>query len=286
MLSVALMAAMTVPGTPPVRAASLTISGIVDGATGVGYDADARFNPTENWAIAAGVGHSESNVAAEDFAGTTVRLGSDWQFRGFNAALALQQWQDSDQVKSTSTRGQIGWTALNGFGLAALLDDRRLAVDYNLRTLTGGTRAAQVNFNGTGLGAEVSWLDEQWNLGVRYVDYRYGRSMARVRAILAAPTTADFPVLERLLNSVLTRAAGAPDREVSATVGRQLSRSSLQGEWTLTRDALTRQSVHGVAVTHGYQFNRHAELDTTLGATRSGPYGTTAFGGVALTLRN
>jgi hypothetical protein len=268
------------------HAASMTVAGLVDGEHGTSYDIDARFSPTANWSVGAGAGHSETELSGTDFSGTTVRFSTDVAWSGFNAGLSLQRWKDSDQVASDSRRGQVGWMSDSGLALSALIDDRRLTVDYVASVAGGGTRPAQVEFNGTGWGADLAFFGDEWNAGLRFLDYSYGRSMARVRAILNAPTTDRFPLLQVLINSVVTQAAGAPDRELSATLGREFSRSSLQGDWVRQRDALTRTDINSLSLTHGYEFNQHLEINTTLGYSGGGGNGTIAFAGLALTLRN
>jgi hypothetical protein len=110
--------------------------------------------------------------------------------------------------------------------------------------------------------------------------------MDRVQAILAASTTDEFPRVQLLGDSIVTRVAGAPEREMSATLGRQFSRSSLQGDWVWQRDALTQTDVNSLSLTHGYQFGRHVEMNTTLGFSEGGSAGTMAFGGLSVTFRN
>jgi hypothetical protein len=243
-----------------VDAASVTLGVLADNEDGTSYDIDAQFAPTDNWYVGAGVGRSESSLTGADFSGTSLRLATD--------VLA-----------------QIGWLADNGFSFGALLDDRRMTVQYTA-TILGQTQEREIDFEGTGFGADISWFGESWNLGVRYLGYSYGRSVDRVRAVLDSASTDRFPRLQLLMDSVVTRAAGAPDRQFTATLGRQVGRSSLQGDFGLQRDALTGTKVKSLSLTHGHSPGEHVHIDTTLGFSDGGVDGTVAFAGLALTLGN
>jgi hypothetical protein len=99
------------------------------------------------------------------------------------------------------------------------------------------------------------------------------------------PTTAEFPFIQALANSVLSRAAGMPDSEIALHMGRTLTRSSLRGEWLLQKDAITQSDVNTVSLRHDRKFTPHLGLSTTLGFSRGGQ-GTVGFGELALTIRN
>ena len=245
----------------------------------------ASLSVTDNWSVGAGAGRSESSVTGTDFSGTSLRLSTDLALGGFSAGASLQRWNDSGQIRSTGVLGQIGWTADNGLAVSALLDDRSLRLQYSA-TIAGVLREREVSFNGTGVGADLSWFGERWNLGLRFLDYSYGRSMDRVQAVLDAPNTGRFPRLQLLIDSVATRAVGAPDRQVSATLGREFAKASLQGDWSLQRDALSGDEINSFSLTHGYEISEQLQIDTTLGVSAGGAEGTIAFAGLALTLRN
>jgi hypothetical protein len=181
--------------------------------------------------------------------------------------------------------GELGWMAANGLSVSALVDHRDLTVEYTL-TVLGVPREAHIDFKGTGFGADVSWFGANWNLGARFLDYSYGRSVDRVRAAIASASTQRFPRVNLLLDSIVTRAAGAPDQQFVATLGRQFSRSSLQGDWAMQRDALTHDRINSLSLIHGYEIGARWQLDTTLGFSDGDTGGTVAFAGLALTLRS
>lgn len=269
----------------PAGAASVTLAGLADSEHGLSYGLDARFSPADSWSLGAGVGRSESSVSGADFAGTSLRLSTDLNLGHFFANAAAQRWKDSGQFKSTTLLGELGWMAESGLSVSALLDDRSMTVDYTM-TVQGQPRDAHIDFDGQGFGADISWFGDDWNLGARFIDYSYGRSVDRVRAAIDSANTGRFPRPQLLLDSIVTRAAGAPDRQFAATLGRQFSRSSLQGDWTMERDALTHARIDSLSLTLGYELGAKLRLDTTAGFSDGGAGGTTAFGGLALTLRN
>lgn len=267
-----------------VDAASVVLAGLADAEHGRSYDVAAEFAPTDNWTLGAGAGKSESSDNGTDFSGTSLRLSTDVQWGAFSTGASVQRWKDSDQIRSNGVMGHLGWTAASGLSLSALVDDRRMTVEY-AATIAGQLRQREIDFEGTGFGVNLAWIGDVWNVGAKYIDYRYGRSVDRVRAIISAPSTDRFPRLQSLLISVVTRAAGAPDQRWSATLGREFSRSSLQGDWDMQRDVLTGTEVSSLSLTHGYEISRQVRIDTTLGFSEGGADRTVAFGGLALTLR-
>jgi hypothetical protein len=265
-------------------AASLTIGGAIDSEEGSGYDLDAWVAAGEYLSFSAGVGHSDSSLAGAEYSGKSVRVGSDVMIHGANLGVGYSKWKDSKQLQSHSTLVSLGWLAKSGFNVGAVFDDRSLRIHYTVQVLAQ-TRNAQVSFDGKGRGGELGYFGDQWNLGLRYVSYSYGRTLGRVRNAFDSPNTTAFPRLESLFNSIVTRSASAPDRDVSLSLGRSLTRSSLHGQWLMQRDALTETDVHSLSVRHGYRFTPSVELGTTLGASFSGSDNTLTYGGLSLTLR-
>ena len=142
-----------------------------------------------------------------------------------------------------------------------------------------------MRFDGTGFGAQLSFTGSRYNAAAHFIDYDYGASMARVRAALAATDTTRFPRLQLLVASLVTRTVGGPDREIGFTVGREFSRSAVQGQWLLLRDALTGEQTNSLSLIHSYRINRHLEMDTTLGLSEGAAEDTLAYGGLAFRIR-
>ena len=88
-----------------------------------------------------------------------------------------------------------------------------------------------------------------------------------------------FPRVQQLVASPVTLVAGAPDREFSLSVERQLRRASLRADFGLQRDALTRDAIRVGSVTFGYRFTDHFGLDTTIGMADGGAQGEIGYGG-------
>lgn len=276
--------ALCVGAVQPAAAASLTLGGLIDGEGGQSWDVDGRVEPVENWHVGAGAGHSELGLAGEDFSGNSLRLSTDLDLGPVSLGASGQRWKDSSQLESTVLQGRLGWNSPGGFSATLLFEDRGLEVTYTA-TVAGQTRERAIDFDGTGFGADLSYYGESWNAGLRVVDYSYGSSVDRVRTLLAQPATLRFPRLAVLIGSAVTRTAGAPDRVVSAMLGRQFRRSSLQGDFTVQRDALTGDDVQDLALTLGYEVSRHVSIDTTVGFSDGDATDTLAYGGLAVTLR-
>lgn len=269
---------------PHAGAASLTLAGLLDGEDGQVLDLDVRTTLTDNWAVGGGVGHGESDLAGQKFSASSMRLSTDLQFGGLFVSADAERWKDSGQLRSTTLRGEIGWMSESGIAISALLADRHLDIDYTA-TILGQTRELQVDLDGTGFGGDLSYLGELWSLGLRYTEYDYGRNVDRVRAIRDAAETGRFPRLQRLIASVATRAAGAPDRELAVIVARQFPRHYLSGDWQMQRDAVTGDETHTLGVTFGIELGERFVLDTMGGVTDSERTGSVPWGGMAITLR-
>ena len=265
-------------------AASLTLAGTVDSQDGTGTDLDAWWAPNDTWSIGGGVGKSDSGAAGEAFSGTSLRLNSDLVLGRFNVGASASSWDDPDQLTTRATQAELGWTADNGLSISAIFEDRSMTVRYEGR-VANQRRDQRVDFDGTGHGVGIAWFGEEWNAGVQYMGYGYGPSLARVRSIMTSATTTQFPRLQALVDSILTRAAGAPSREISLSLGRDLTRSSLRGQWLQQRDALTLTDINSFSLSHDYRFASHWALETTLGLSEGGALGTIGFGGFAITLR-
>ncbi len=264
---------------------SLTLSGLFDSDQGRSLDADVRWSPLPAWSVGAGVGNGESGLEDSALSGTSIRASTDLYLGGFDAGLSLQRWEDTSDLKTRSLRAQAGWTFVSGVGVHALFDDRSLDITYTRQALQGGVRESTVRFDGTGFGAELSFAGTRYNAAAHFIDYGYGRSMARVRGALEATDTTQFPRVQSLVASLVTRAAGGPDREIGFSAGREFTRTSVQGQWLLLRDALTGEETNSLSLIHSYRINRHLELDTTLGLSEGAADGTLAYGGLALRIR-
>lgn len=277
-LIAALLLAMVTPGL----ASSLTVSGLIDAEEGRSVDLDGRLSLNEAWDVGAGIGHGESAIDEQRFSGTGLRAFTDVQLGSFLLGASAERWKDSGQLRATVLRGDAGWMSDSGLALSGLIVDRKLSITYTA-TLAGQTRDFEVKLQGTGFGAEIGWIGEQWSASARYVGYDYGSNVDRIRNLLGASSTDRFPRLQRLLQSMATRAAGAPDRELSLLLGRQFGGTSLSVDWQLQRDAVTRDKTWSSGLSAGFDLNRHWLLDTAVGVSDSPALDTVAWASVAIT---
>jgi hypothetical protein len=268
----------------PATAASVTLATMADTEDGLSYGVSGHFAPSEYWSVGAGIEQSETRLGDADFSGTALRLSTDLYVGGFTGGASVRRWKDSSQVEALTVLVELGWMGQNGLSFSVLMDDRNMTVQYTT-TVLGVTRPASIDFNGTGYGADVSWLVADWNLGARFLDYDYGRSVTRVRAAIESAGTQRFPVVDSLLQSIVTRASGAPDQQLLATLGRRFDNSSLQADWSLQRDALTTDKVKTLSLTWGYGLGDRLWLDTTAGISDIAGGDSLVFGGLALTWR-
>lgn len=280
-MAMVLAAAFASPGA----AGSLTLAGLVDGEDGHVIDLDGRLPLTDNWSVGAGFGQGESNLEGERFSANSLRFSTDLQIGGVFLSADAERWKDAGQLRSTTLRAELGWMSDSGFAVSALVADRAVDIHYTA-TILGQTRELEVDLDGTGFGADVSYLGEQWSLGARYVDYEYGNNVERVRAIRDAADTGRFPRLQLLIASVATRAAGTPEREIAVIVSRQFTRHYVSGDWQTQRDAITGDDTQSFGLTLGLALKPRFVLDLLAGISDSDSAGSVPWGGLALTLRS
>lgn len=268
---------------------SLTVSTLFDGDDGRSVSLHGRFSPIGALNIGASAGHSRSRFQQgeeEKFSGTTLGASADVHLGGFLAGVSANRWRDSGDLRSTMLHGEAGWLSDSGLALAALATNRSVRVTYTTTTLLGQTRERNVDFEGTGFGGDVSYFGETWTAGARFLDYDYGRNVQRVRNVLEGDDILRFPRLQQLLTSVATRAAGAPDRELSVMLGRQFGKFSLTADAQWQRDALTADETRGAGLTLGFLPLRYLGVDVSAGASKTDEADTIGWVGLALTLRS
>jgi hypothetical protein len=266
---------------------SLTVSGVADGEDGRSIALRGRYAPVEALLLGATVGHSRSRFedSAGEFSGTTLGASADLSLGGFFLGASADRWKDSGQLRSTTLHGEAGWMSNAGVALAALVAHHALRVTYS-NTVLGVTRERQIDFEGTGFGADLSYYGEAWTAGVSFLSYDYGQNVARLRTVLESANTERFPRLQQLIGSVATRAAGAPDRELFLALGRQFTHLSLLASWQWQRDALTAEKSRSAGLTLGLAPWKHFGVDVSAGASKGDETDTIGWVGLALTLRS
>lgn len=267
---------------------SLTVSGLFDGDDGRSASVRGRFAPLDALTLGASVGHSRSRFdddADQEFSGSTFGVAADVDIGAFFANASADRWRDAGQLRSTTLHGELGWMSDTGVSLAALVTNHAERVTYTA-TVLGQQRERDVDFSGTGFGADLSWYGEVWTAGVRFLDYDYGQKVDRVRGVLDSSSTDRFPRLQQLIGSVATQAAGAPDRELSLVLGRQFTRWSLTADAQWQRDAVTGDKTKSAGLTLGLTPTKHFGIDVSAGASKGGEAGTVGWASLALTLRS
>jgi len=271
----------------PAWADSLTLGALADSDDGRSLDLRARYSPIRPLTLGASIGHSQSSPAqGEDLSGTSFGVSAGLDYDAFFANVSADRWKDSGQLRSTVVRGEFGWLSLDGFALSALVTNRDMRVNYS-STVLGNTQERNIDFTGTGFGADLTYYGKVWTSGVRFLGYDYGRSVDRVRAVIDSGNTDRFPRLQDLIGSVATRAASAPDRELSLVLGRQFartSRTSLTADLNWQRDALTGDETRGAGLTLSLTPRAHLGIDISAGASKTDGAGTVGWGGVWFTL--
>jgi hypothetical protein len=260
---------------------------LLDGEDGRSMAVRGRYAPVEALTLGASIGHSRARFEGsdEEFSGNTIGAAADLTLGAFFIGAAADRWKDSGQLRSTTLHGEAGWMSNAGVALAALVTNRAMRVTYT-NTVLGVTRERQIDFKGTGFGADLSYYGEAWTGGVAFLSYDYGQNVQRVRAVLESGNTERFPRLQQLIGSVATRAAGAPDRELSLALGRQFTHLSLQATVQWQRDALTAQKSRSAGLTLGLTPGKHFALDLSAGASKGDETDTIGWVGLALTLRS
>jgi hypothetical protein len=266
---------------------SLTVSGLLDGDDGRSLSLLGRYAPVDSLTLGASLGHSQSKSqdSDEEFSGSNFGVSADVDFSAFFANASAQRWRDSGQLRSTSLHGELGWMSESGVAIAALVSNRNLQVSYTT-TVLGQARERDVDFKGTGFGADLSYFGAAWTAGLRFLDYDYGQNVARVRAVIESSNTQRFPRLQQLISSMATRAAGAPDRELSVVVGRQFAHVALTADVQWQRDALTTDETRSAGLTLGFAPTKHFGVDVSAGASKTEEADTIGWVGLALTLRS
>jgi len=271
----------------PVWADSLTLAATGDGDHGQSIDLRGRYAPLDSLTLGASVGHSKSRLdgSAEEFSANNFGASVDADIGALFVSATGDRWKDSDELRSTVLHGEIGWLSETGLSVAALVTNRAMRVTYT-GTVLGQTRQRDIDFEGSGFGGDLSYFGEAWTSSVRYLDYSYGRSVDRVRTVLESGNVQRFPRLERLVGSAATRAAGAPDRDLSFALGRQFAHASLTADLNWQRDALTADKTKSAGLTLGLTPTAHFGIDVSAGVSKSNEAGTVVWAGLAFTVRS
>lgn len=288
--SAALVAAFLAPLVPAVAAAApgfdLQVGAFVDDQDGISYDLNARFRPSDSLTLSLGAGRSSSSLATTEFNGTSVHGGADLRRGRFGVGLSASNWEDSDQFGSQVLGGRFSVTFAESFDVALVAESRQLDVTYTTTGLLGRTVAQDVRFDGVGLGAELGWAGNAWGGYLRGVSYDYDSQLDRAISASRAPATRAFPRVAALVNSVLTRTAGAIDYQASLGVDRAFSRAGLGADLTLSSDTISGADSASLSLSWRYDLTTRLGIDATLGMTETDGFDSIGFAGVGFSFRN
>jgi hypothetical protein len=283
---IAALLASVVPPTASALGFSATASVYADDGEGRGVDVDGVLRPTDAWWIGAGLGRSDSTLPGSRFSGTSWRAAAGWDGRHVGVRATTRAWQDSDQLDSTVTSGELSYSFDAGVTLAAIFQDRALDIGYTVTNLLGRPVPVTASFDGRGYGAELLLSRNAWFVAVRGVTADYGDSLERVRAAALSPATRAFPRIQALVDSVATRSFAATDRDFSASVDRAFARSGLRLDLNRSRDALFGDWLNGASLSYRYTLSPRIELEASLGASEGDAYDLSTYAGLSVTIRN
>lgn len=265
---------------------SLQAGTFIDDQDGTSYDLNAQFRPAQWLTLFVGAGRSRSSIVATNFDGTSIHGGIDVQRGRFGGGLQASTWDDSDQFTSRVWDGRFAMTFGESFEAGLLLEARQLEVGYTTTGVLGRTISQSVRFDGSGVGAELGWYGRNWSGHLRGIGYDYDEQLDRAIAASRAPATRAFPRMASMVNSVLTRTAGAIDYQASLGVERAFARSGLGLDLTLSSDAITGDDSSSLSVRWRYDLSTHFGVDATLGTTATDGLDSTGFAGLGFSFRN
>ncbi len=262
----------------------LSLGAYLDDASGRSMDLDAGFAPNDSWAFSAGVGRASSSEGVADIDARVVRGLAQVQGETVGARLSYSQWDDSGEFESRTTAGMLYWRG-SGWQVGALYEDRRLVFDYVVALPLSSVALSQ-EIAGDGYGLDVSYYGARWGGYVRAVSYRYDASLDRLIVASQRPDLERFPRIAALVGSLLTRAAGALDRDLQVGVDRSFGRSGLRVDASFYTDAIDQADSRGLSASYRYALTPRTMIEGTLGVTDTEGLGSLGFGGLAILFRN
>ena len=264
--------------------ADVSLGAFVDDTSGTSFDLSGSFSPNEWWTLSAGIGQSKSSQDLADLTGRVVHASAQVAGKSLGSRLSFSNWDDSGSFQSQTIGGQFFWRN-GGLQLSALLENRRLDVDYTIVLPLRRIPQSQ-SFDGNGYGAEVSYYGERWGGYVRGLTYDYDAALDRLIAASQLPNLEQFPRIQALVGSLLTRTAGAQDYDLSAGIDRAFQRSGVRLDLWRSRDAITGADSQDISVSYRYSISPRVEIEGSVGVTDSDNFDSLTHGGLTLTFRN
>jgi hypothetical protein len=265
---------------------SVQAGAYVDDADGSSLDVAAQLRAADWLTLSLGGGQSRTALGSSDFEGSSIHGGADLRRGNFGAGLRASRWEDSDQFSSRVLNGELSWTFADSFEVALLFEDRALELDYTTVNLLGRVIPQTAAFDGRGIGARLTWTGEHWAAWAGGTSYDYDDNLERLIAASRAPSTRAFPRLAVLINSVLTRTAGAIDYQSDFGVERAFARASVGASVSLSSDVISGADSGSYALNLRYDLTTHWSLDASLGMTDTEGFEAVNFAGLGFSFRN
>jgi hypothetical protein len=262
----------------------VTLAAFADEASGSDFSLDARLVPSAWWTLSAGVGRSESSDNFADLGGTALRAAADLHGENLGLSISYNGWDDGDSFESRTLGARVYYRQ-GGFQGGLIVEERNIDVSYSFSVLGRAISTSQ-DFGGEGFGATLSYYGDQWGGYLRGVSYSYDENLSRLLTAVGQPNVTRFPRIAALSASLLTRAAGVLQSDVSAGIDRAFVRSGLRLDASFAKDAITGADSTGASVSYRYRISSRVEIEGTLGVTDTDGFDSLTYGGVALSLRN
>ena len=254
---------------------SLSVGVLGDSAQGRSRSLSAALAASEQWSFNASAGHTTISNQGVSLAGDSLAAGLAWQPGDWSIEPGYSRWHDNDQFSNETPELKVSWQH-NALRWQLAAEHPRYGIDYQLGA---GPLAVQrhFEFSGTGLGGGVEYTGLRWSAWLNGTSYRYGNEIARLKAILAAPTLVRFPRLALLTESFATLAEGAASHRWSAGVERDFTRVSWHADATLQTDALTGAQASSLSLGANLTLGTHTSLDASVGNQHAEGLGDAAF---------
>ena len=280
------LAAVLAASQPAIAGYDLTLSGLTDEDGGVNYDAYLAVAPNGNWTLSANAGHTSSSVEFSNFSGTSYGLGADLHNDHFGARLSWRSWDDSNNFESRITGGKLYWRN-EALEIGVLLEKRDFSVLYTFTLPIVGARpiARTASFAGDGVGLAVSWYGDAWSAYAQFQDNSYDSAFTTAINTLVSLNPQRRPGLAALAASVITKANGVTDNEISAGLDRSFARSGLRLDAYRVKDQIDGGNSTGVSLGYRYSISSTVTMEASVGSSDSDGYQSQMYGGLSVTFR-
>ncbi|MEZ5498045.1 MAG: hypothetical protein R3E77_01310 [Steroidobacteraceae bacterium] len=279
-----LAASLLLPGGAVAGSFSATVASLVDASGSYGADVDVLFRPNQHVSMSAGAGHTTSSADFADLHGRALRAALDLHNDRLGARVGIRSWSDSSDYQTRTAAAEIYFRA-GAFEFGLRGEDQHSDVAFSL-TLANTLIERRLAVDGTGIGANITYIGGNWAAIASYTSYDFGRTVDRLQQALSAPQVDSRPRLAALIGSLLTDLSATVDRRYSLTLDRSFIRSGLRFDIGGVEDALDGSQAQSASVSWRYAMTPRWEVELTGGMSDGDNLDGVGFAGVALTLRN